>query len=387
MAGPTDRPVSHSPPAVHVALSAGRSYAVHFEPLATTPMHLREAGVAGSRVLVVTDETVGPLHLGTLADALRADGWRIETATVPAGESSKSIDQLSALADWALGLGIDRGTPVLALGGGVVGDLAGFAAATLLRGLPLVHLPTTTISQVDSAIGGKTGINHATGKNLIGAFHQPLLVLADPATLDTLPERDFRSGLAEAVKHALISDTDLAARLDRDWDALLAHDPVVLGTLVRDAAAVKAAVVEADEVEAGERAFLNFGHTFGHALEREAGYGTLTHGEAVALGMRTALHLSASLRLGAVAEDLGAFAEADRLVRRVAPVPPPLDPAALTAAMATDKKRTASGLRFVVLDAVGVPRLADDVPPEMVEAAWRFALEDLGKAGIPAGVA
>ena len=365
--------MSHSPPAVHVALSGGRSYAVHFEPLAATPMHLREAGVAGSRVLVVTDDTVGPLHLGTLTDALRASEWQVETVSVPAGEASKSLGQLSALYDWALGLGIDRGTPVLALGGGVVGDLAGFAAATLLRGLPLVHLPTTTISQVDSAIGGKTGINHATGKNLLGAFHQPLLVLADPATLDTLSDRAFRSGLAEAVKHALISDTDLAPRLARDWDALMAHDPAVLGPLVRDAAAVKAAVVEADELEAGERAFLNFGHTFGHALEREAGYGTLTHGEAVALGMRAALHLSASLRLDRVADDLGDFAEADRLVR---PAPPALDPATLTAAMATDKKRTASGLRFVVLDAVGVPRLADGVPPEMVEAAWRFALRD-----------
>ena len=376
-----------SPPAVHVALSAGRSYAVHFEPLAATPMHLREAGVPGSRALVVTDETVGPLHLGTLADALGADGWQIETMTVPAGEASKSIDQLSALCDWALGLGLDRETPVLALGGGVVGDLVGFAAATLLRGLPLVHLPTTTISQVDSAIGGKTGINHATGKNLIGAFHQPLLVLADPTTLDTLPDLAFRSGLAEAVKHALISDTDLAPRLDRDWDALVAHDPAVLAPLIRDAAAVKAAVVEADELEAGERAFLNFGHTFGHALEREAGYGTLTHGEAVALGMRAALHLSASLRLGHVADDLGDFAEADRLVRRVAPAPPALDPVGLTVAMATDKKRTASGLRFVVLDAVGAPRLAEDVPPEMVEAAWRFALRTPDHTDAPASAA
>ncbi len=372
MSHPSPTPVS--PPAVHVALPEGRSYAVHFEPLARAPMHLREAGVTGPRALVVTDETVAPLWLDPLADALRADGWQVEATAVPAGEASKSLAQLGALYDWALGLGIDRSTPVLALGGGVVGDLAGFAAATLLRGLPLVHLPTTTIAQVDSAIGGKTGINHAAGKNLVGAFHQPRVVLADPATLGTLPDRAFRSGLAEAVKHALISDPALADRLDREWDALAAREPDVLAPLVRDTAAVKAAVVEADELEAGERAFLNFGHTFGHALEREAGYGTLTHGEAVALGMRAALHLSASLQRGAVADDLGPFAAADRLVARLAPPPTDLDPGRLTEAMGSDKKRTAAGVRFVVLDAVGEPRLADDVPAPMVEAAWQFCL-------------
>ncbi|WP_218830530.1 3-dehydroquinate synthase [Rubrivirga marina] len=363
-----------SPPAVHVALSEGRSYAVHFEPLATAPMHLREAGLSGPLALVVTDETVGPLHLGALADALRADGWTVEATAVPAGEGSKSLDQLSALHDWALGLGIDRQTPLLALGGGVVGDLAGFAAATLLRGIPLVHLPTTTISQVDSAIGGKTGINHATGKNLVGAFHQPRLVLADPATLDTLDERAFRSGLAEAVKHALISDPALADRLDREWDTLVARQPDVLAPLLRDAAAVKARVIEADEREAGERAFLNFGHTFGHALEKEAGYGTLTHGEAVALGMRAALHLSESLRLGQVAEALGPFAEADRLVARLDPPAPTLAIDALMAATEADKKRTAAGVRYVVLDAVGRPRLAADVDDALLRAAWRYAL-------------
>lgn len=363
-----------SPPAVHVALSEGRSYAVHFEPLAAAPMHLREAGLEGPRALVVTDETVGPLHLGALADALRADGWAVESTAVPAGEGSKSLEQLAALHDWALGLGIDRRTPLLALGGGVVGDLAGFAAATLLRGIPLVHLPTTTISQVDSAIGGKTGINHATGKNLVGAFHQPRLVLADPSTLDTLDDRAFRSGLAEAVKHALISDASLADRLDREWDALVARDPDVLPPLLRDAAAVKARVVEADEREAGERAFLNFGHTFGHALEKEAGYGTLTHGEAVALGMRAALHLSESLRLGRVADTPGAFAEADRLVARLGAPVPTFDVDALMAATQSDKKRTAAGVRYVVLDAVGRARLAADVDEAMLRAAWRYAL-------------
>ena len=360
-------------PAVHVA-SAQRSYAVHFEPLATAPLHLREAGLDGP-VRIVTDETVAELHLETLVEALAADGRSVETVSVPAGEASKSLRQYEAVAEWALASGIHRQTPVLALGGGVVGDLAGFVAATLLRGLPLVHLPTTTISQIDSAIGGKTGLNTDAGKNLLGAIHAPHLVLADPAALATLPQRDFLSGLAEAVKHALIRDPDLADRLDRQWPALTAREPATVAALVRDAAAVKAQVVEADEHEAGDRAVLNFGHTFGHALEREAGYGTLTHGEAVALGMRAALHLSSSLRMGRVAGPLaGRFQAADRLVARLAPPAPPLDPEPLTAAMATDKKRTADGLRFVVLDDVGEARLASDVPPAFVRAAWAFAL-------------
>ncbi len=362
------------PPAVHVALPDGRNYGVHFEPLAEAGRHLRGAGLGG-RVLVVTDETVGPLHLGTLADGLRADGRTVDTLAVPAGETSKSLGQLGAVYDWVLALGIDRQTPIVALGGGVVGDLAGFAAATLLRGVPLVHVPTTTISQIDSAIGGKTGINTQAGKNLVGAFHAPHVVLADPATLATLPDRDFRSGWAEAVKHALIRDADLAARLDRQWDALMARDADAVAVCVRDAAAIKAAVVEADEREAGDRALLNFGHTFGHALEHQAGYGVLTHGEAVAIGMRAALHLSSSLLAGERAGLAPEFAEADRLVQRLAAPPPPdLDRQALLAAMQSDKKRTASGLRFVVLDAVGEARIASDVPAPMVRAAWDFAL-------------
>lgn len=361
---------------VHVPLPHGRGYPVHFDGLEAAPARLHDAGLEGTRALVVTDETVGPLYLGRLADALEGAGWHLETATVPAGESTKSVAEWSRLLDWALGLGIDRQTPLLALGGGVVGDLAGFVAASLLRGLPLIHLPTTTISQVDSAIGGKTGINHDAGKNLVGAFHQPRFVLADPSVLETLPEREYRSGLAEAVKHALISDAGLAARIEAEWDALAGRDLEVVAPLVRDAAAVKAHVVAEDEFEAGRRALLNFGHTFGHALEREAGYGVLTHGEAVAVGMRAALHLSASLRLGRVADALGPFEDADALVRRLAPPVPVLEVDALLAAMRTDKKRTAGGLRFVVLEDVGAARLASNVPIALVRAAWAFALCD-----------
>lgn len=366
-----------APPAVVVPLPHGRAYTVHFEPLDAAARLLREAGMDPGPALVVTDETVGPLYLDRLTRALRADGWRPEARAVPAGEGSKTLGVYGGLVDWALGLGVDRQTPVLALGGGVVGDLAGFIAATLLRGLPFVQVPTTVIAQVDSAIGGKTGVNHEAGKNLVGAFHQPRVVLADPATLQTLPRRELASGLAEAVKHALIRDPDLAARLDQDLDRLLDCDAAALARTVRDAAAIKAAIVAADEREAGDRAILNFGHTFGHAIEKAAGYGAFTHGEAVALGMRAALHLSSSLRLGRVLAPDAAlpdpFAAADRLVSRLPTpaLPDRLSVDTLLDAMGGDKKRRAGRLRFVVLDAIGDARLAEDVDEGAVRAAWR----------------
>jgi 3-dehydroquinate synthase len=367
---PTSRPV-------RVALPGGRGYDVHFRPLAALPALLGAAGLTPGPCLVVTDANVGPRYLGPLVQALAAAGWRPAAAVIPAGEASKSLERLSALYDWALGQEPDRTTPLLALGGGVVGDLAGFAAATLLRGLPLVHLPTSIIAQVDSAIGGKTGVNHAAGKNLVGAFHQPHLVLADPATLATLAERDFHSGLAEVVKHALLDGEDAVARLEADWDRVGVREPAALAATVRRAAAFKATVVAADEREAERRAILNFGHTFGHALERAEGYGRFTHGEAVALGMRAALHLSASVEAGRVwtAPSLPEpLARADRLVARI-PLTNTLAASgeALTAAMGPDKKRARGALRFVVLDGPGQPRLTDAVPEGAVAAAWAFA--------------
>ncbi len=350
---------------------ASGSYAIHTEALATAPRRLRDAGLEPGLALVVTDETVGGLYLDVLADALRADGWQPHPVVVPPGEGSKSIATFAGVCDACLAAGPSRQTPLLALGGGVVGDLGGFAAATLLRGLPLAQLPTTVLAQVDSSIGGKTGINTRRGKNLVGAFHAPLFVLADPAVLATLPEREVRSGLAEAVKHALLAGGDLFETMVAAprWEERLAE-------IVPMAAAVKAAVVSGDEREAGERAFLNLGHTFGHALEAAAGYGTLTHGEAVAVGMRAALHLSASLAAGRAVEPLPEpWAAMDALVRRLDPpaVPHALTDDALVAAMTSDKKRDASGLRFVVLDGVGVPRLAQGVPEARVRAAWAFA--------------
>jgi 3-dehydroquinate synthase len=353
-----------------------RSYAIYVRPLAEAPALLAEAGLDAGPCLAVTDEHVAAHYLAPLTGALRAAGWTPHVHVLPPGEATKSAEHLGALYDWALGpvsgvqeRGISRQTPVLALGGGVVGDLAGFAAATLLRGLPLVHLPTSLVAQADSAIGGKTGINHAAGKNLIGAFHQPRLVLADPATLRTLPEREFTSGLAEVVKAALVADAGFADWLDARWYAVLAREADVLPLLVHRAAAVKAAIVAEDEHEAGRRAVLNFGHTFGHAVERVAGYGTFTHGEAVALGMHAALDLSRTL---APEADLDV---AEVLLARL-PAPPGLRALAtddLVAAMATDKKRTAEGLRFVVLGAVGRARVVEGVTRDAVEAAWEYA--------------
>jgi 3-dehydroquinate synthase len=358
-------------PPVRVALpdSSGRGYSIEFRSLSESPAQLREAGLRAGACLLVTDTNVASHYLAPFRSALEANGWTPHVFVVPAGEASKSADRLDDVYDWALGLGIDRQTPVLALGGGVVGDLAGFAAATLLRGLPLVQLPTSLVAQADSAIGGKTGINHATGKNLIGAFHQPRLVLADPATLQTLPEREWTSGLAEVVKAALIADTDFLAWLDTNWDAILRRDAEPVATLVRCAAAIKAAIVTEDEREAGRRALLNFGHTFGHAIERVAGYGTFTHGEAVALGMRAALHLSKTLH-----PDVS-FHRADALVVRI-PVPPGLADFAtvdLTRAMQTDKKRHDGRLRFVVLGEPGSAYVTAEVASDAVAAAWDYA--------------
>lgn len=350
-----------------ITLSDGRSYPVVFMPLAEVAHRMREAGLRAGRCLVVTDRHVAPLYLDALNTALQAEGWQPHAFILPPGEQAKSLDQLAALYDWALPLQLDRKTPLLTLGGGVVGDLAGFAAATLLRGLPLVQLPTTLIAQVDSALGGKTGINHTTGKNLIGVFHQPALVCADLSTLHTLPEREWTSGLAEVVKHALIADEAFVVWLEAHLGLLLRRDPEATVRMVPRAAAIKAAIVSEDEREQGRRALLNFGHTFGHAIEKVAGYGVFTHGEAVALGMRAALHLSHACH-----PDLD-LARLDALVRQL-PVPNTLAALplpALMAAMQVDKKAEVGRLRFVVLRQTGDACIASEVPLEAVEAAWQ----------------
>jgi 3-dehydroquinate synthase len=259
--------------------------------------------LAQPRVVVVTDERVANLYLEELTASLAAAGIVHAAVVLPPGEATKDFPHLADLCDQVLALGIERRTTLLALGGGVIGDITGFAAAILLRGLDFVQVPTTLLAQVDSSVGGKTGINTKAGKNLVGAFHQPKLVLADTATLTTLDDRQLRAGYAEVVKYGLLGDAPFFDWLEEYGDAVLRREPAALQRAVAVSCRAKAAVVAADEREGGIRALLNLGHTFGHALEAETGFGAvLLHGEAVAVGMVLAFELSSRLGLAA-AED------------------------------------------------------------------------------------
>ena len=333
-----------------------RSYPIHFRHDAADELTKRAAELArGSGALVVTDSTVGPLHAGPWAEALRATGARVELLEFPAGEAHKTLDTLRAIYDRALAAGVDRHTPVFAFGGGVVGDLGGFAAATLLRGLPYVQIPTTVLSQVDSSVGGKTGVNTATGKNLVGAFHQPRWVFADMARLRTLPRDEVRSGLAEAIKHGALADPGLLDAIAQDAHGLLNADADALLRTLPRAVLVKANVVAADELEQGHRAVLNLGHTLGHAIESAAGYGAIRHGEAVALGIRFAGALSRA-RGWLPAES------AARLTGALDAVGLPADYAAwlrpkVLAKVARDKKVRGEYVGLVLLRDLGQPQI------------------------------
>lgn len=364
---------SQTPPVSRVSTGQGKGYQIVYERLEEIGPWLDRAGLRSGPCLVVSDTTVGRLHAERLLQGLRRSAWEPTLITVPAGEESKSMVRLEEIYDAALSVGLDRKTPLLALGGGVVGDLAGFAAATLLRGLPFVQLPTTLIAQVDSAIGGKTGINHLLGKNLIGAFHQPRLVLSDLSTLQTLSDREWASGLAEVVKHGLISDRHLFDYLTDGWAAILSRDPAVVLEMVPRAARVKTRVVEQDERESGPRATLNFGHTFGHAIERVAGYGAFTHGEAIVVGMQVALRISARIHPELEVQ------EALALVRRV-PVqghPEGLGFDRLYETMLVDKKSEGGRIRFVLLRSIGNAYVHADVDRLLMEEAWRETLASL----------
>ncbi len=258
--------------------------------------------VAGRQVVIVSDSNVAPLHLDNLTTSLERVCRRCDSLIVPAGEASKSMAVLAKLLDDILALGVDRGLVLIALGGGVIGDLAGFAAASLLRGVDYIQVPTSLLAQVDSSVGGKTGVNAAKGKNLIGAFYQPRAVLADTGVLASLPSRELHAGYAEIVKYGLLGDAEFFGWLETNSRAVLALEEEALRHAIKTSCAAKAAIVEADEREAGQRALLNLGHTFAHAFEAEAHYdGRLLHGEAVAAGMGVAFELSA--RLGYCPED------------------------------------------------------------------------------------
>nr|WP_279387807.1 3-dehydroquinate synthase [Roseicella frigidaeris] len=332
----------------------------------------------GRRVVVVTDETVAPLHLPVLRAGLEEAGFAIlAEIAVPPGEASKDFACLQSVLERMLAAGADRRTAVVALGGGVVGDLAGFAAAVALRGLPFVQVPTTLLAQVDSSVGGKTGVNLALGKNLVGAFHQPRLVIADMATLATLPPRELRAGYAEVAKHGLLSGETLWRWCEGHGAALVAGDAAAQAHAVLESCRLKSAVVASDEREEsaeGGRALLNLGHTFGHALEAESGYGgALLHGEAVGVGLGLAAALSA--RLGQCSQELPgrviSHLEACGLPARIRDLPRRYSAAALLGRMRKDKKVRDGALRFVLLRGPGEAYTAGEVPPAMVESLLR----------------
>ncbi|HVN64773.1 MAG TPA: 3-dehydroquinate synthase, partial [Candidatus Binataceae bacterium] len=252
----------------------------------------KSAGIAPGRCAIVTDANVEKLYATPAREALISAGFQPVMISIAPGEASKSDAVLQTVYDRMVEGELDRSSAVFALGGGVVGDLAGFAAATFMRGIAVVQVPTTVVAQVDSSLGGKTGINHRLAKNLIGAFHQPRLIVADIATLTTLPDREFREGLAEAIKYGAIMDAPMIADLERGLDAILVRDLGALEDMTARSLTHKAEIVSGDECESGRRKILNFGHTIGHALESSAGYGSFLHGEAVAIGMVAAAHLS-----------------------------------------------------------------------------------------------
>jgi 3-dehydroquinate synthase len=313
-----------------------------------------------TRCAVVSDSVVAPLYAQRVEESLRDSGFDPIRITVPSGEKSKSISVAETVCDKMISAGLDRTSAVVALGGGVIGDLAGFVAAIYYRGIPYIQIPTTIVSQVDSSIGGKTGVNAGGGKNLLGAFHQPRLVLADPRTLATLPPREFNEGFAEVIKHAAIRDPEMLELLgpERNLEALVARN-----------ARIKATIVQDDEFETkGIRAFLNFGHTIGHGIEAAAGYGRLLHGEAISLGIAAACVLSekhANLSSPASQQLLRALATFNLPLR----LPSDISTQSIMESLSKDKKFSAGSIRFVLLRSLGDPFISRDITTGDIELA------------------
>ncbi|MCU0836897.1 MAG: 3-dehydroquinate synthase [Chromatiaceae bacterium] len=350
-----------------------RSYPIFIGPrLIGDPARYRPY-LAGTQVLIVTNETVGPLYLETVTHAFA--GYRVESVVLPDGERYKTLEVWNQIFDALLSHRFGRDGTLIALGGGVVGDMAGFAAACYQRGVAFIQVPTTLLAQVDSSVGGKTGVNHRLGKNMIGAFHQPRAVIADTDTLRTLPDRELSAGLAEVIKYGLIQDPEFFDWLEQHMTELLARDTEALTYAIERSCRDKAEVVAADEREGGRRAILNLGHTFGHAIETGVGYGSWLHGEAVAAGMCLAAELSH--RLGWL--DAEALVRARRLVAAARlPVTPPaeIDPSRFLELMAVDKKVQAGRLRLVLLRGIGHAVVTADIP---ADALWA-TLEERGGA-------
>jgi 3-dehydroquinate synthase len=347
-----------------VALGS-RAYPIHIGSGLISRAELYAPHLAGGSAAIVTDGVVAPLYLETVRLALR--GARVAEIVVPHGEQAKSWETLNRVFDALLEARCGRDTLIVALGGGVIGDLAGFAAAVYQRGVAFVQVPTTLLAQVDSSVGGKTAINHALGKNMIGAFHQPRAVISDVATLDTLPERELRAGLAEVIKHGLTLDAAFVEWLERNIEVLRARQREPLIHAVRRSCELKARIVAEDERESGARALLNFGHTFGHAIEAATGYGPWLHGEAVAAGMVMAAELSA---LMGHLRKIEVSRVRELLKRAGLPVNgPAVAPERLLELMTLDKKAAKGRTRFVVLEAIGRAVLRADIDDAAVRRA------------------
>ncbi len=339
-----------------------RSYPILIGPGLLDDSEVLGEAMPARDVMVVTNEVVGPLYLDRLVRGL--DGRRVETVHLPDGERHKTLETAGRIFDALVGARMNRDACVVALGGGVVGDVAGFAAACYQRGVDFVQVPTTLLAQVDSSVGGKTGVNHPGGKNLIGAFHQPRAVVSDTDTLQSLPPRELRAGLAEVIKYGLVADAAFLAWLEANVAALLALDPAAVAQAVRRSCEIKSAIVAADEREHGARALLNLGHTFGHAIEAAAGYGEWLHGEAVGIGMLLATDMSA--RLGWLGRP-----EVERvrgLLQRAGlpAVAPAIGARRALELMGMDKKVLAGRIRLVLLTRLGEGVVSGDYPAQVL---------------------
>ena len=347
-----------------------RSYQIYIGAgiLDTLGTRCAEVGLRG-KVLIITDENVGKLYADAAGQSLESAGFGVETVTLPAGEQTKCGEQVARLYSRCIEAGLDRKSFIVALGGGVIGDLAGYVAATYLRGIPFVQVPTSLLAMVDSSVGGKTGINLPEGKNLVGAFYQPELVLADLDTLRTLPIREYRAGLAEVVKYGIIYDAPFFDLLEENIDGLLqVENGELLARIVGRCCEIKADVVAQDEREGGLRAILNFGHTAGHALEKVAGYGEYVHGEAVAIGSVFAAR--ASVQLTGLAQS-----DCDRIEKifRDLKLPvsaPGYDWTGLRKALAVDKKTEGGMPRFVLASEIGTVSIGNEIPESLMEQLW-----------------
>ncbi len=344
---------------------AERSYPIHIGSGLLDRAELLLPHIPRKRAIIISNTTVAPLYLQRLSERLNANGVQVQSVILPDGEQYKNGESLNVIYDALLSARSERSTPLIALGGGVIGDITGYAAATYLRGVPFIQIPTTLLSQVDSSVGGKTGINHPLGKNMIGAFYQPRVVLADTDTLDTLPDKELRAGLAEVIKYGLIRDLPFLEWLEANIERLLARDKAALQYAIARSCQNKAEVVGADERESGERALLNLGHTFGHAIENGMGYGVWLHGEGVAAGTIMAADLS---------QRLGWLSTADvervrKLFERAGlpVVAPKLGAEKYLQLMGLDKKVADGKIRFVLLKALGNAVMTGDVPQALLE--------------------